>query len=208
VERGDVNLGKWFLPEMPDLNALLRRQVAVTIEGAEQLAAWAGGDPAAAQQLRATERQGDEAKRELLSALRGAFVTELEPEDVFALSRGIDRILKYAADIVKEAEVMGAGPDARIATMAGLLEQALHDIDAAIANLGSDGDAATADADEALASAKRLDDAYYEGMGALLEVESRQDRISRRELYRRCARIGEVVVDVAERIVYAVVKQS
>ena len=45
-------------------------------------------------------------------------------------------------------------------------------------------------------------------MGALLEIDDRQTRISRRELYRRCAQIGEVLVDVAERIVYAVVKQS
>ena len=33
-------------------------------------------------------------------------------------------------------------------------------------------------------------------------------RVSHRELYRRCLRIGELVVDVAERVVYAVVKQS
>lgn len=199
--------GRWFLPETPDLNAFLRRQVAVTMEGAEALAAWAQGEPAA-QLLRDTEHRGDVAKRELLSALRAAFVTELEPEDVFALSRGIDRILNYMTDIVNEAEVMGAGPDARIAEMAELLKQALQHIDAAITKLGSNGDAAIANADAAIAAAKRLDDAYYRGMGALLDVGSRQDRIAYRELYRRCAQIGGVVVDVAERIVYAVVKQS
>ena len=45
-------------------------------------------------------------------------------------------------------------------------------------------------------------------MAKLLEVEEMRERIARRELYRRCARIGEVVIDVAERIVYAVVKES
>ena len=45
-------------------------------------------------------------------------------------------------------------------------------------------------------------------MGALLEVENRGERIAHRELYRRCARIGEMVIEVAERVVYAVVKQS
>jgi hypothetical protein len=45
-------------------------------------------------------------------------------------------------------------------------------------------------------------------MGGLLDVEDRSERIARRELYRRCARIGETVVEVAERVVYAVVKQS
>ena len=203
-----MNGGRWFLPETPDLNGLLRGQVAVTTEGVQALAAWAAGDPGAAQLLRDAERRGDLAKREVLSALRAAFVTELEPEDVFALSRGIDRLLNYATDIVDEAEVMGSGPDPQIAEMAGLVLEALREIDAAIDRLGSDGDAATEAADAAIAASHRLDDVYYRGMSALLEVEDRQERISRRELYRRCSRLGEVVVDVAERVVYAVVKQS
>ncbi len=45
-------------------------------------------------------------------------------------------------------------------------------------------------------------------MAALLEIEDMRERISRRELYRRCSRIGETVIDVAERVVYAVVKES
>ena len=45
-------------------------------------------------------------------------------------------------------------------------------------------------------------------MGALLDVENRSERIARRELYRRCTRVGETVVDVAERVVYAVIKQG
>jgi hypothetical protein len=35
-----------------------------------------------------------------------------------------------------------------------------------------------------------------------------RERISRRELYRRCSRIGERVIDVAERVIYAVMKAS
>lgn len=203
-----MKAGRWFLPEMPDLNGLLHAQVVITIEGADVLAEWARGDEAAAERLRETERRGDAAKRKLLSALRGAFVTSLEPEDVFALSRSIDRLLNLMTDVVNEAEVMGAEPDPRIAGMAALVKLALEDIDAAIAELGSDGDAATASADGAIETAKQLDDAYYEGMRVLLDVDSRQDRIAYRELYRRCAQIGGVLVDVAERIVYAVVKQS
>jgi hypothetical protein len=45
-------------------------------------------------------------------------------------------------------------------------------------------------------------------MAELLEVDARTERISSRELYRRCARIGDEVIDVAERIIYAVVKES
>ena len=49
---------------------------------------------------------------------------------------------------------------------------------------------------------------YYEGMAGLLEVGDRNERIARRELYRSCSRLGETVVDIAERVVYAVMKQS
>ena len=200
--------GHWFLPETPDVLGLLREQVAVTIEGVDAVTEWAGGNPASAELVRDAEHRGDIAKRALLSALRAAFVTPLEPEDVFALSRGVDRILDHTRDIVTESEVMASPPDAVIAEMAGLLGEAVRDIDQALAHLGSDDNAATESADAAITAERRLQHAYYNGMGTLLEVENRSERIARRELYRRCVRIGEIVIDVAERVVYAVVKQS
>ena len=74
--------------------------------------------------------------------------------------------------------------------------------------LGSDGDEATASADAAISVERAARHTYYDGMAALLGVEDRTERIARRELYRRCSLIGETVVEVAERVVYAVVKQS
>ena len=67
---------------------------------------------------------------------------------------------------------------------------------------------AIVEADEAIKVERRLKGAYYDGMADLLSVTDRQERIARRELYRRCAGIGETVVDVAERVVYAVVKEN
>ena len=45
-------------------------------------------------------------------------------------------------------------------------------------------------------------------MAALLETDDLREEIARRELYRRCSRIGDTVVDVAERIGYATIKQT
>jgi len=103
--------------------------------------------------------------------------------------------------------VMASPPDPGVGQMADLLAQAVRQIDEAIAHLGSDSDAATAAADAALDTERVVAKAYYQGMAALLEVDDMRERISRRELYRRCARIGEGVVDVAERVQYAIVKQ-
>ena len=198
---------RWFLPQTPDVLGMLREQLAVTIEGIDALAAWAVGDAHAAEALHDAERRGDRAKRALLIELRAAFVTPLEPEDVFALSRGIDWILNYADDLISESQAMARSPDAVIAEMARRLGEAVRLIDEALLHLRSDPDAASAAADAAIEAERALEKAYYSGMAALLEVEDRTERIARRELYRRCARIGDNVIDVAERVVYAVVKQ-
>lgn len=199
---------RWFLPEAPDVLGLLRRQGAITIEGLDAFTRWAGGDRAAAAAVTDAEHRGDVAKRELLEALRVAFVTPLEPEDIFALSRSIDRVVSSAREVVVESEVLDSPPDEGIAEMAALLGQAVRHIDEALSHLGTDGDRATACANAALATEKQLDEVYYRGMAALLEVGERSTRIVSRELYRRCSRIGDIVVDAAERVVYAVVKQS
>lgn len=200
---------RWFLPETPDVLALLREQVEITSSALEALVAWADGDGAAADRVREAEARGDAARRALFTALRAAFVTPLEPEDVFTLSRDIDWILNYARDVVTESEVMQCPPDAAIADMARLLAEAVAAIDRALLALGTGDEAgATEAADKAIAAERALERRYYEGMGTLLDLHGRAERIARRELYRRCARIGEVVIDVAERVVYAVVKQS
>ena len=203
-----MRLSRWFLPDTPDVLGLLRHQLAVTVKAVDGFQAWAAGDASAAQAVLGAEPEGEAAKRELLSALRAAFVTPLEPEDVFALSRGIDRILNQARDLVNESDAMACPPDPGIAEMARLLGVALRHIDDAIGSLGSEGDVATAAADAAITTERELERAYYNGMVGLLEVEDRSERIARRELDRRCSRIGETVVEVAERVVYAVVKQS
>jgi uncharacterized protein len=199
---------RWFLPDTPDVVGLLRAQAAVTIGALDAFAAWASGDAGAAQDVRDAEHRGDLAKRDLLNEVRDAFVLQVEPEDVFTLSRGLDWILDYARDVIEEAEAMDCTPDAGLAEMAKLLAEATRQIDRAIERLDSDPDAATAAADEAIKTARRMDHIYYHETAALLEVEHTRERISRRELYRRCQRIGEVVIDVAERVVYSVVKES
>lgn len=204
----DLSNRHWFLPDTPDVLGGLREQLAVTIEGVDRLAGWAAGKPCTVSDLREIEVRGEAAKRELLTQLRDAFVTPLEPEDLFTLSRGIGRILTGSADLVGEAEVLESGPDQGIADMTKPLTRALREIDAAVAALGTSPDDAMAAADRAIAVVRDLQSRYYLGMAGLLELDQRGERIARRELYRRCSRIGETAVGVAERVIYAVVKES
>jgi uncharacterized protein len=200
---------RWFLPDTPDVAGILHRQAQAAIEGLDALHGWAEGDTGAATALGDAEARGDTARRDLLGALRAAFVLPLEPEDAFTLSRGLDRILHRARDLVREAEVLAfAPPDPGLAAMAGRLAEAARQIDTAIERLGDDEEVATRSAEAAIEAERASQREYYDGMATLLDVEDMRERIARRELYRRCSRIGELVVDVAERVVYAVVKES
>jgi uncharacterized protein Yka (UPF0111/DUF47 family) len=198
----------WFLPHTPDVLALLRRQLAVTIEGLDAFREWAAGDAAAERRVRDCEHQADVAKRDVHRALREAFVTPLEPEDLFALSTGIDRLINQAKDTVRESEVMACAPDQPLGEIAALLATAARELDTAVAALSTHGPGATAGAERAIKDARRIERVYRSAMAELLTVDDLREVIARRELYRRGARIGDSVVDVAERVLYAIVKEA
>jgi uncharacterized protein Yka (UPF0111/DUF47 family) len=208
VEVAGVSRSRWFLPDSPDILGGLREQAAITREGSEVLAEWASGKGARVEKLIAIEHRGDAAKRALLDGLREAFVTPIEPEDAFTLSRGIDWVLDYSRDLASEADAMGCEPDEGIAEMTGFLAEAARRLEKAVAALGRDDEDPNLAADSAIRAVREMEHRYYRGMAVLLEVEERRERIALRELYRGCERIGSAVTDVAERIVYASVKQS
>jgi uncharacterized protein Yka (UPF0111/DUF47 family) len=199
---------RWFLPDEPDLLGMLGRQIDETYEGLDALAAWAGGDRSAAAAVREAEHRGDEAKREVLSAVSESFVTPIEPEDLFALSQGIDWLLNRARDLVNEAEAMDMAPDETIAEMVAMLGESLREIGQAIGALTSDPAAASAAATAAIKTEQKLERVYYKGMAALLENPNQRERIAKRELYRHIARLGDAEVQIAERVIYSVMKES
>ncbi|MEY2513652.1 MAG: hypothetical protein QOJ89_1010 [bacterium] len=199
---------RWFLPEVPDVLGLLGEQIAVTVAGMDAFAAWAAGDAAATDAVHAAEHRADEAKARLREALRDAFVTPLDPEDLFVLSRSTDAILNHAKNAIGESDVMACPPDAATATMAALLAEALRAIQAAIGLIALRRPEVAAAADAAVKVERRLEKAYRAAMGALLEVDDVRAVMGRQELYRRCSRMGESVVAVAERLMYAVLKES
>lgn len=199
----------WFLPQAPDVLGMLHRQTAITVEGVDELVAWARGDAAAADRLRECEHRADDSKRELREALTDAFSTPLELEDVFELSRGVDEIVNDAKNTVGEAEAMETPPDEAIAEMAVQLAAGTRQLAKALELLeAGDRTAATAAADRAVREQRHLQHTYRAAMSALVKVEDLRELAARRELYRRMARTGDELVAVAERVWYSVLKES
>jgi uncharacterized protein len=200
---------RWFLPESPDVLGLLREQTEITVTGMEALVAWARGEAGAAETLREREHRADERKRALRLALTDAFTTPLEPEDIFELSRGLDRVLNNAKNAVREAEVMNTTADPAIAEMAAELAEGTQHLAEALAALSrAHRNGATEAADRAARSQSRLEHRYRQAMSALVALDDLHEIAAKRELYRRLARTSDDLRDVAERVWYSVLKES
>jgi uncharacterized protein Yka (UPF0111/DUF47 family) len=198
----------WFLPDTPDVLGMLRRQLGVTIRGMDALVEWAQGDETAATRVRELEHEADVCKRELQLALVRAFTTPYDPEDLYSLGRGIDWILNLSKDAVRESEVMSCPPDANVVQMAVLLREGIGHIDGAVAALQERHADATTSADAALKTERHIERVYRKAMAELLELDDLRDVTARRELYRRFSRIADLLTEVAERVWYAVIKES
>lgn len=202
-----MNTRRWFLPENPDLLAMLRNQAAITVEAMHALVIWSSGDASAAQAVRDCEHRADAAKRELWRTLRDAFSPPLDAEDLYTLSADLDNVLNAAKDLVREMEVMDLEPDAPTHEMVTFLADGVGHLADAFQRFGSHDDATTS-ADEAIKSERRVEHIYRPAMSALLQTTDLREVIARREIYRRLSRIGDLIHTVAERIWYAVVKEA
>jgi uncharacterized protein Yka (UPF0111/DUF47 family) len=211
---------RWFLPESPDVIGMLQKQAEITVRGMDAFARWAGGDVARADDVRAAEHECDQVRRTLVGAVSAAFTTPLQPEDLFQLSRDLDKVINGAKNTVREAEAMGSPPDQATADMAVLLGEGVRHIQTAFTALGvrrgkasraagaAAATSATEAADAAVKSQRKLERIYRAAAGDLLAVTDISVVVARREFYRRISAISDDIVAVADRIWYSEVKES
>ena len=67
----------WFLPETPDVLAVLREQAEQTVDGLRAFVEWSSGDASRERVVRDAEHAADAIRRRLLGQLRAAFSTPM-----------------------------------------------------------------------------------------------------------------------------------
>ena len=206
------NRTRWFLPETPDVIGMLQEQADLTVEGMTAFAEWAAGDIGRAENVRNAEHRCDEVRRSLVDAVSNAFTTPLQPEDLFQLSRDLDKVINGAKNTVRESEAMSFPPDRATADMAALLAEGVEHLRTAIGALGDrrakSAVSATEAADSAVKSQRNLERIYRQATGDLLGVTDISVVTASRELYRRLSSISDDIISVADRIWYSQVKES
>jgi uncharacterized protein len=188
-----------------DFYVLLLAQTEKTLSGCRALAKFLEGD-AKAEDVRALEQEADDIRRILVDELHQTFITPMDREDIFALSRAIDDVLDYAYNTVKEMMEFEVESNEFLCRMAELLQKGAEELVAAVRHLKQNPNVAV----EHAVRAKRIENEMNElFLAALKELFSGHDlrlMFSYREIYRHLNRSADVVDEAANIITNIVVK--
>jgi predicted phosphate transport protein (TIGR00153 family) len=200
---------EFFKPRQDKFLQLLCQQAEITLEGMDALEAYMKkrSDKHASSVVQA-ERDADEVRRILIDDLNRTFVTPIDREDIFALSRAIDDVMDYAYSTVEEMQVLDVEPNDFLRRMVSLLQDAATEIHLAMLRLKENPGVATEHASRAKALENRVERVYREAVADLFsgpdDVHHVMDMLKLREIYRHlsnCADRGDEAANVIHDIV-------
>ena len=204
-----MGLKDFFKPRQDKFLQSLIRQAEITLQGMDALEAYMKkrSDKYAAT-VRQAEKDADEIRRILIDDLNRTFVTPMDREDIFALSRAIDDVMDYAYTTVEEMEVLDVEPNDFLRRMVSLLQDAATELHLAMLRLKENPGVASEHASRAKALENRVERVYREAVADLFsgpeDVHQVMEMLKLRELYRHlsnCADRGDEAANVIHDIV-------
>jgi predicted phosphate transport protein (TIGR00153 family) len=191
---------------------LLIEQAKFTVDGLNTLRQYVQ-NPAdeLARQLSQVEKEADEVRRILIDELNRTFVTPIDREDIFALSRAIDDVLDYANTTIEEMALLDINPNDYMARITSLLTDAATEILNAVMRLESHPRVAVDHSVRAKALENRVEAVYREAIAALFtmprDVEHIVEMLKLREVYRHLSNAADRGDEAANVIGDIVVKR-
>ena len=155
-----------------------------------------------------SEHNADMCRRTLIDELNNTFITPIEREDIYALSRGIDDIIDYARTSVEEIKIYNLEPTEELKEIADLLVKMTEALTIGIKSLKKHKNIAS----EQAVAAKRLENkielCYRNSLAKLFNEEDIKYILKMREVYRHlsnCADKGDCAADLLAHIVVKMV---
>jgi len=207
-----MGLRDFFRPRQDNFIRLLTEQARVTLQGLKRLQDYMEHkDQAKAKKVDRAEKEADELRRILIDELNRTFVTPIDREDIFALSRAIDDVLDYAYTTVDEMEILNVEPNDYMRRMVSLLVEAGNEIHLAMQRLEQHPGVAVDHAQRAKALENRVERVYREAIADLFsgpeDVHHIMNMLKLREVYRHLSNAadrgdeaGNVISDIVVKI--------
>lgn len=163
-----------------------------------------------AQRVRQLEKDADEVRRILVDELNRTFVTPIDREDLYALSRAIDDILDDTWFTINEMDILEVEPNEHLQQMAQRLRQGADEIKLAIDRLEGHPGVASTHAIRARGIKNDLETLYAKALADLFRKPKDLDNVitmlKLREIYRHLFHAGGRIGDAADIIDDVVVK--
>jgi len=188
---------------------LLTRQSTKTLEGLEALWTYAeSGTRDNANLVRNIEREADELRRILIEELDKTFVTPIDREDLFALSRTIDDVVDYANTTVDEMEIYEVKGDEHIKEMVNVLRKAARELNDAVKILKDYPKIASEHAVKAKAYENTMEKTYHIALAELFKGSDTVYMLKMREICRHLSNAADRGDEAANIISSIVMKHS
>jgi hypothetical protein len=208
-----MGLLDFFRSRESDFLKALGEQALKTREGLEALEAYMkDGDETQAKRLQEIEKEADELRRLLIDDLNKTFVTPIDREDLFALSRTIDDVLDYGYTTVDEMVLFGVKPNLYMQRLASILREAAEELYLGVIQLKNHPQVALDHASRAKALENRAESVYRSALADLFKetqtVEDIANILKIREIYRHLSNAADRGDEAANIIGDVVVKMT
>ncbi|MGC8659289.1 MAG: DUF47 domain-containing protein [Desulfomonilaceae bacterium] len=190
-----------------DFYELLQLQAEKTLLGCQTLVRFLDND-GEPEELLKLEQEADDIRRILIDELNQTFITPMDREDIFMLSRSVDDVLDHAYNTVKEMDVFDVDSNEFLLQMAELLQKGAEELLNAIKHLKKNPNVASEYVVRAKRIENKMNDAYLNALNQLFSGTNVRLMFSYREIYRHFNRSADTVDEAANIISDIVVKIS
>jgi len=165
-----MSILNWFIPKQRDFYDMLIKQSEKTLEGLDYLKKYLTTPTTEnAEAVIKCEAEADDLRLHLVFELNDAFVTPIDREDIFRLSRSIDDIIDYAKKTVKEITIYNILPSPYMQRMGDALFTGTQELNIAINHLRKDLRLSAAHASAAKKAENIIEYLYHEALANLFE---------------------------------------
>ena len=184
---------------------LLAGQAEKTLEGIKALEVFMkDSNEESALEIERLENEADEVRRTLIENLNRSFVTPIDREDIFALSRAIDDILDYGYSTVNEMVTLNVKPNAYLRRMVTILREATNQIYLAVLQLDKQPRNILEHANRAKKLENRVEGLYRKALSELFkgadEICEVLDILKMREIYRHLSNAADRQNNIEEAV--------
>jgi len=188
---------------------MLSDQVTKTLEGIDALGFFVENrNLENAKRVKEIEREADELRRILVEELHKTFVTPMDREDIYALSRAIDDIVDYANSTVDEMEIYKVASEEHVQEMVDILRKAAREISDAVKILETHPNIAMEHAVKAKSYENAMEKTYHTALADLFKRTDTVYMLKMREIYRHLSNAADRTDEAANIICSIVMKAT